>query len=145
MRTIFNIMAFVAAIVLTAAVTMAFAGEPMRACTQADGTVLYTNKNVKGCTTIRLPELSTAPTRTYPTPQQPVAIAPTITPAPLPPEPGTGVQERICMMYSDWIALNQRTSGGAHYRDFSDNGLEGNARRLILANLFSGFVPVGCS
>jgi hypothetical protein len=143
MKLMLNIVAFLAAIVLTAAVTIACAGETMLACTQADGTVLYTNKDVKGCKVIVGPELSVVPsyhtlnggslehTRAF-VPEVPFAKQTTTV--------ESEVVAKTCALYKEWVLINERTKGGFEYNDVDDT-----KKRLYLTKIFgSGFSPTMC-
>jgi hypothetical protein len=138
----------IAATILTLSSTSAFSDttisfDPylMRECTQADGSILYTNKDVPGCKLMKLKELSSVPSlENMPT------YRPTImTAAPhydIPPYPNrnqtgmTGggqttpdwakdwhatiassgsVQAEVCSMYGEWLHLVQKTRGGFFY------------------------------
>jgi len=144
MKLIFNILFFLAAMVLTMAATMAFAGETMLACPQADGSVLYTNKDVKGCQVIVGPELSVVPsyhshnggslehTRAL------IPEVPTLKPALEIEE--SEVVTKTCALYYEWVTINQRTKGGFEYNDVDDT-----KERLFLTKIFgSGFSPGMC-
>lgn len=136
----------VAAAIATLASTPAFsdttvASDPMlmRECPQADGNVLYTNKDLPGCKLMTLKPLSVVPSLDdMPTYRPTVAMAPHYD---IPPHPGnqagmtgggqTGpdwardwqasvassgsVQAEVCSMYGEWLHLNQKTRGGFYY------------------------------
>lgn len=136
MRIFLNVMIFLTAMLITMAVTFAFAGDTMLACTQADGTVLYTNKDVKGCTIVVGPELSVVPsypqthnneqTKNYNLPEIPTLNI--REPNPL--------RDKICPLYEEWIDLNLSTRGGMYVFD---------TRYNVLNRLFGGgFMPLGC-
>jgi hypothetical protein len=128
----------IAAAILTLSSTSAFSdttisSDPylMRECTQADGSILYTNKDLPGCKLMKLKELSSVP-----------SYRPSTTAAPhydIPPYPNRSqagmaggrqtvpdwardwhasiassgsVQAQICSMYGEWINLNEKTRGG---------------------------------
>jgi hypothetical protein len=144
MKMILNVIAFLAAIVLTAAVTMAFAGETMLACPQADGSVLYTNKDVKGCKVIVGPELSVVPS--YPTQNGGVHEYTPHATSEIPLVRGrfvtteSEVVVKTCALYKEWVLINERTKGGFEYNDVDDT-----KKRLYLTKIFgSGFSPTMC-
>jgi hypothetical protein len=134
----------VAAIFLTLSATSAFsdttiAFDPllMRECPQADGSALYTNKDLPGCKLMTLKELSVVPSLdNMPTYRPTVAAAPHYD---IPPYTerrqtdmaGAGqavpdwakdwhasiassgsVQAEICSKYGEWLHLNEKTRGG---------------------------------
>ncbi|RPH81649.1 MAG: hypothetical protein EHM80_01710 [Nitrospiraceae bacterium] len=128
----------------------------MRECPQADGSSLYTNKDLPGCKLMTLKELSSVPSLAdMPT------YRPTVTAAPhydIPPHSdrnqsgmvGGGqtvpdwakdwyasfassgsVQAELCSLYGEWLHLNMKTRGGFFYgTDPSYGGnLSGNNQR----------------
>lgn len=104
-------------------------------CPQADGTLVYTNKEKAGCRAMVLKPLSIVPDLEHmPTIPRTVASAPHYqTPhmdrsasdrQPIPDwardwrtriAPGESVQEEVCSLYSEWIYLVQKTRGGFFY------------------------------
>jgi hypothetical protein len=136
-----------AATILTLFSTSAFADttisfDPfmMRECTQADGSILYTNKDVPGCKLMKLKELSIVPSLdNMPTYRPTVAAAPHYNVPPSPDHNQTGmigggqtvpdwakdwhasiassgsVQAEICSKYGEWLHLNEKTRGGHFY------------------------------
>jgi hypothetical protein len=139
MKQLLNVMILVAAMLATIAVTYAFAGDTMLACTQADGSVLYTNKDVKGCKTIVGPELSIVPS---------YSVHPSVVPHLLPEVPkhfmfpslDSEVVNKTCALYEEWVLINERTKGGFEYNDVDDT-----KKRLYLTKIFgSGFSPSMC-
>jgi len=120
--------------------TIAFDPFVMRECPQADGTALYTNKDLPGCKLMTLKELSVVPSLDdMPTYRPNVATAPHYD---IPPYPGrnqTGVtgggqtvpdwakewhasitssesvQAEACSMYGEWLHLNEKTRGGSFF------------------------------
>lgn len=124
-------------------VAYAYADAPIQACTQADGSILYTNKNVKGCTVLKTPELSIVPSYdTHPgierTPEQVrgVSESPTYQKS----KPVNEVVTKTCALYKEWIMINERTKGGFEYNDVEDT-----KHRLYLTKIFgSGFSPSMC-
>ena len=128
--------------------TLAFGNDQIKACPQPDGTVMYTNKDVKGCTIIVGPELSVVPDRkatfTFKTqesdmlPEVP-AITPTVGRFQAG-QPGAILSE-TCTLWKEWMDLNRRTAGG-----FEGMGVEENKRRFLLSRIFGnmGFSPYGC-
>lgn len=130
---------FVATMLLTMLFGYAvFASETIKACPQADGSVLYTNKDVKGCATVKLPPLSVVPDRkAHLDYEVPVAVIETRTAKSLAPNP---VIVETCTLYSEWLRLNQRIMGGFEYSSVDDA-----KRLLVLTKIFgSGFSPYGC-
>jgi len=119
--------------------TITFDPLHMRECPQADGSILYTNKDLPGCTLMTLRPLSIIPSLDdMPTYRPSAAAAPYYE---VPPYPGnqtgttgggqnfpdwakdwhasiasTGsVQAEVCSMYGEWLLLNQKTRGGFFY------------------------------
>jgi hypothetical protein len=111
----------------------------MRECPQADGTALYTNKDLPGCKLMTLKELSVVPSlENMPTYRPTVAAAPHYD---IPPyvgrQPGStggeqivpdwakdwhasiassgSVQAEVCSKYGEWLHLNEKTRGGLFY------------------------------
>ena len=137
----------IAATILTLSSTSAFSdttikSDPflMRECPQADGSALYTNKDLPGCTLMTLKELSVVPSLDdMPTYRPTVATAPHYDIPPYPDRNQTGmtgggqtvpdwakdwhaslassgsVQAEVCSMYGEWLHLNQKTRGGFFY------------------------------
>ena len=137
----------IAATILTLSSTSAFSDttinfDPflMRECPQADGSALYTNKDLPGCKLMTLKELSVVPSLDdMPTYRPTVATAPHYDIPPYPDRNQTGmtgggqtvpdwakdwhasiassgsVQAEVCSMYGEWLHLNQKTRGGFFY------------------------------
>ena len=109
----------------------------MRECTQADGSIIYTNKDVPGCKLMKLKELSIVPSLDdMPIYRPPVAAAPRYDIPPHQDRNQTGmagggqtvpdwakdwyasiassgsVQAEVCSMYGEWLHINQKTRGG---------------------------------
>jgi hypothetical protein len=109
----------------------------MRECPQADGTALYTNKDLPGCKLMTLKELSVVPSlEDMPTYRPTVATAPHYDISPHPDRSQTGmtgggqtvpdwaknwhasiastgsVQAEICTNYGEWMHLLGKTRGG---------------------------------
>jgi hypothetical protein len=111
----------------------------MRQCPQADGSTLYTNKDLPGCTLMVLKPLSVVPSLDdMPTYRPAVAMAPHYD---VPPYPGnqtgmTGggqtvpewakdwhasvassgsIQAEVCSIYGEWLHLTQKTRGGMFF------------------------------
>lgn len=112
----------------------------MRECSQADGSTLYTNKDVPGCKLMTLKELSVVPSlENMPTYRPTVATAPHYDSPLYPDRSHTGVasggqtvpdwakdwhasiassgtvQAEICSKYGEWLHLNEKTRGGFFY------------------------------
>ncbi len=112
----------------------------MRECPQADGSALYTNKNLPGCKLMTLKELSVVPSLgNMPTYRPTVAAAPHYDIPPYVDRRQTGmtgggqtapdwakgwhasiassgsVQAEVCSLYGEWINLVQKTRGGFFY------------------------------
>ena len=112
----------------------------MRECPQADGTSLYTNKDLPGCKVMTLKELSVVPSLdNMPTYRPTVAAAPHYDTLPYVDRRQTGmtgggqtapdwakdwyasiaqsgsVQSEVCSMYGEWLRLVQKTRGGFFY------------------------------
>ncbi|MGH7182803.1 MAG: hypothetical protein ACREJN_12600 [Nitrospiraceae bacterium] len=112
----------------------------MRECTQADGSVLYTNKDLPGCKLMKLKELSSVPSlEGMPTYRPTMTVAPHYDIPPYPNLNQTGmaggrqtipdwakdwhasiassgsVQAEVCSMYGEWLNLNEKTRGGFFY------------------------------
>ncbi len=137
----------IAAMILTLSSTSAFsdttvAFDPlkMRECPQADGSTLYTNKDLPGCKLMTLKELSVVPSLdNMPTYRPIVATAPHYDIPPYPDRDQTGttgggqtvpdwakdwhasiastgsVQAEVCAKYGEWLHLNEKTRGGLFY------------------------------
>jgi hypothetical protein len=137
----------ITAMILTLSSTSAFSDtaitfDPlqMRQCPQADGSTLYTNKDLPGCTLMTLKPLSVVPSLDdMPTYRPSVAAAPSYDIPPYPDQNQTGmtrggqtvpdwardwhatmtssgsVQAEVCSMYGEWLNLNQKTRGGFFY------------------------------
>ena len=137
----------IAATFLTLSSTSAFAdttiaSDPllMRECLQADGSALYTNKDVPGCKLMTLKELSVVPSLdNMPTYRPAVAVAPQYNIPQYPDRNLAGmtgggqtvpdwakdwhasiassgsVQAEVCSLYGEWIHLVQKTRGGFFY------------------------------
>ena len=109
----------------------------MRECPQADGTALYTNKDLPGCTLMTLKELSVVPSLDdMPTYRPTVTAAPHYDTPPYVDRRQTGmtgggqtvpdwakdwyasigssgsIQAEICSKYVEWLNLNEKTRGG---------------------------------
>jgi hypothetical protein len=111
----------------------------MRECPQADGTALYTNKDLPGCKLMTLKELSVVPSlEDMPTYRPTAAAAPHYDiPSQVGRQPRTtggeqtipdwakdwhasvassgSVQAEVCSMYGEWLRLVQKTRGGFFY------------------------------
>jgi len=137
----------IAATIFTLSSTAAFsdttvASDPylMRECPQADGTALYTNKDLPGCKLMTLKELSIVPSLDdMPTYRPTVAAAPHYEIPPYQDRNQAGltgraqtvpdwakdwhasiassgsVQAEVCSMYGEWLHLVQKTRGGFFY------------------------------
>ncbi len=112
--------------------TVAFDPFLMRECPQADGSALYTNKDLPGCKLMTLKELSIVPSLDdMPTYRPSLAAAPHYNmPSYLDREqtvsdwakdwhasiaPSGSVQAEVCSMYGEWLNLVQKTRGGLFY------------------------------
>ena len=109
----------------------------MRECPQADGSALYTNKDVPGCKLMTLKELSVVPSLDdMPTYRPAVAVAPPYNVPQYPDRNQAGmtgggqtvpdwardwhasiassgsVQAEVCSMFGEWLHLNEKTRGG---------------------------------
>ena len=109
----------------------------MRECLQADGSALYTNKDLPGCKLMTLKELSVVPSLdNMPTYRPTVAAAPHYDTPPYIDRRQAGmtgggqtapdwakdwhasiassgsVQAEVCSMYGEWLLLNQKSRGG---------------------------------
>jgi hypothetical protein len=112
----------------------------MRECPQADGTALYTNKDLPGCKVMTLKELSVVPSLdNMPTYRPTVVAAPRYDIPPYVDRRQTGmtgggqttpdwakdwhasiassgsVQAEVCSLYGEWLHLVQKTRGGFFY------------------------------
>ena len=117
--------------------TVSFDPFMMRECTQADGSIIYTNKDVPGCKLMKLKELSIVPSLDdMPIYRPPVTAAPRYDIPPHQDRNQTGmvgggqtvpewakdwhasiassgsVQAEVCSMYGEWLHINQKTRGG---------------------------------
>jgi len=140
-------MLVIAATILTLSSTSAFSDttikfDPflMRECPQADGSALYTNKDLPGCKLMTLKELSVVPSLdNMPTYHPTVATAPHYDIPPYADRNQTGmtgggqtvpdwakdwhasiassgsVQAEVCSLYGEWLHLNQKTRGGMFF------------------------------
>lgn len=154
-------------------------------CALLDGTSLYTNKERDGCRPMELKPLSTVPAagESFPTeaPMRSHESAARFdgfsydTPAgalrnarPVPDwarqwYAGNGlsgsVQGEVCMLYGEWLRLNEKSRGGIFFgtdpsyggdptaRSFRTPSYSfyDNTRWITLARIFgAGFVPIGC-
>jgi hypothetical protein len=120
--------------------TTAFDPFLMRECPQADGTALYTNKDLPGCKLMTLKELSVVPSLdNMPTYRPTVAATPHYDIPPYVDRRQTGitgrgqttpdwakdwyasiassgsVQAELCSLYGEWLHLVQKTRGGVFY------------------------------
>ena len=120
--------------------TTSFDPLQMRQCPQADGSTLYTNKDLPGCTTMTLKPLSVVPSLDdMPTYRPTVAMAPHYDIPPYSDHNQTGttgggqtvpdwakdwhasvastgsVQAEVCAKYGEWIHLTEKTRGGFFY------------------------------
>ena len=109
----------------------------MRECPQADGSALYTNKDVPGCKLMTLKELSIVPSLDdMPTYRPAVAVAPPYNVPQYPDRNQAGmtgggqtvpdwardwhasiassgsVQAEVCSLYGEWLHLSMKTRGG---------------------------------
>jgi hypothetical protein len=112
----------------------------MRECTQADGSIIYTNKDLPGCKLMKLKELSIVPSLdNMPIYRPPVAAVPRYDIPPHQDRNQTGmvggaqtvpdwakdwhasiassgsVQAEVCSMFGEWLHLNDKTRGGFFY------------------------------
>ena len=112
----------------------------MRECPHADGSPLYTNKDLPGCKLMTLKELSVVPSLSdMPTYRPIIAAAPHYDIPPYADQNQTGmagggqtvpdwakdwhasiassgsVQAEVCSMYGEWLHLVQKTRGGFFY------------------------------
>jgi hypothetical protein len=140
-------MLVIAATILTLSSTSAFADTMiafdtllMRECPQADGSTLYTNKDLSGCKLMTLKELSVVPSLDdMPTYLPSLATVPRYDISPhidrsQPTITGGGqtvpdwakdwhasiassgsVQAEVCSKYGEWLHLNEKTRGGFFY------------------------------
>ena len=140
MRSFINIVALLVAILIGGAFAIAYGADTIRACTLSDGTVLYTNKDVKGCVAIKIPELGVVPsydklkhneiTETFIAPALPFVAAPEI----------SSVLSDTCQLYHEWVKLNSTDQGGLR-----NNTIDRQQRRVVLTMIFgSGFSPANC-
>jgi len=141
MKTTYTLLALLAALFIFLIVSSSQGAEnsqgaEMLRCTQADGTTLYTNKDVQGCEAVRLPELSIVPS-VY----EKVEVlenAPDMTPSNQP--QNLSIHARTCLLYGEWLDVQEKTLGG-----FNHNTVYDTQRRMLLTQIFgSGFMPVGC-
>jgi hypothetical protein len=120
--------------------TVSFDPFMMRECTQADGGIIYTNKDLPGCKLMKLKELSIVPSLDdMPTYRPPVAATPRNDIPSHQDRIQTGmtgggqtvpdwakdwhasiassgaVLAQTCSMYGEWLNLNDRTRGGFFY------------------------------
>jgi len=127
---------------LITAFTYAFGQSNMLACTQMDGTTMYTNKNIMGCVPVAGPALSVVPSYSSGTLEHTKSLnAPVVTPSKAPePSQQSDVVAKTCAMYKEWVTINERTKGGFEY-----NTVDDTKTRLYLTKIFgSGFSPSMC-
>jgi hypothetical protein len=151
-------------------------------CPQTDGSSIYTNKERVGCHAMTLKPLSAVPDLVnIPTIPQPSTVAAPHYQIPSYQDRGSGIgsrnvpdwakdwhasiapggslQEEVCMLYSEWLHLVQKTRGGMFYGtdpsyggDLSGRNQRGasysfydNTRYVTLSRIFgAGFIPIGC-
>lgn len=151
-------------------------------CPEADGSLMYTNKERAGCQAMALKPLSVVPDlANMPTIPQPSTVAGPHYQVPPYQDRGVGLgsqnvpdwarewhagiapassaQEEVCLLYSEWMHLVQKTRGGMFYgtdpsyggditgrnQRGPSNSFYDNTRYIALSRLFgTGFVPVGC-
>ena len=112
----------------------------MRECPQADGSALYTNKEVPGCKLMTLKELSIVPSLdNMPTYRPAVAVAPPYNVPQYPDHNQAGmtgegqtvpdwardwyasiassgsVQAEVCSKFGEWMHISEKTRGGIFY------------------------------
>lgn len=142
MRPTHRLLLIVTALLVSAApsfadTTVNFDPAKMWECPQADGTALYTNKELTGCKLMTLKQLSVVPSLdnmpTYVSPFSPTVQRydglPGIDRYPAPAGGGNQVPDwardwqasvastgsvyaEVCSMYGEWLNLNQKTRGG---------------------------------
>lgn len=144
MRTLLNVMCFIAALLITMVATYAFAGDAIQACTLADGSILYTNKPVQGCMVLKMPELSIVPSyhvQNGGASEHTWAFLPEVPLVnPVVETEESEVVTKTCALYYEWVNINQRTKGGFEY-----NNVDDTKERLYLTKIFgSGFSPGMC-
>jgi hypothetical protein len=145
MKSLFYVILTVALLVGIA--TYAYPADTIKACTQADGTILYTNDAKATCPIITLPKIGIVHPHNYGS----VPVTPEIT-RDVPPlhDPALHGTEfkladsnettSVCKLYHQWIALQLRTHGG-----FEHNHVEDTQQRFGYTTIFgSGYPPAGC-
>ncbi|MDF0676378.1 MAG: hypothetical protein P0120_18895 [Nitrospira sp.] len=151
-------------------------------CPQADGSSMYTNKERAGCHAMTLKPLSVVPNlENMPTAPRTTTASEHDYEVPSYQERTSGTEGRqlpdwardwhasntssgpaqaeVCLLYTEWIQLVQRTRGGMFFGSDPSYGGDvtgraqrmpsysfyDNARYIALSRLFgTGFVPVGC-
>ena len=154
MRPIHRFLLTITALLISAAPSFADTPvnfDPMRMweCPQADGTALYTNKELTGCKLMTLKELSVVPSLE----NMPTYVSPYPSAVPrydgLPTATGGGnpvpdwardwqtsiassgsVHAEVCALYSEWLHLVQKTRGGIFYGSDPSYGGDLSARNL---------------
>ena len=127
--------------VLTIMVFYAYAESPIQSCTLVDGGAIYTNKDVKGCTPVKLPELSIVPSYDQHPSQTLEHNGVSSLPMTIDPEHNITINDSLCSLYDEWMILTQRTLGG-----FTNNSVADTQRRLLLVQLFgAGVMPMNCT
>lgn len=125
--------------------------DPMRMweCPQADGTALYTNKELTGCKLMTLKELSVVPSLenmpTYVSPYPPAVQRYEGLPAmtggsAMIPDwardwqasivSSGSVYAEVCSMYGEWLNLNQKSRGGFYFGSDPSYGADPSGRSL---------------
>ena len=134
MRSVINIMVFLVAILVGGAFAMAYGADTIQSCTLADGSVLYTNKDVKGCVALKTPELGVVPsydklkhnevTASFILPTPPLVAAPEI----------SSVLSDTCQLYHEWVKLNSSDQGGLRNNTIDRQQISNNCWAARAAN-----------
>ncbi len=125
--------------------------ESVYTCTNPQGEVVYTNKQLKGytCVVQKLPDLSSVPQRTTHTvPSTSMGVSPVTHDDQDPPlimgehhtfriNPSVGhnVAEQVCDLYGKWLDLNLKTRGGLYYDPLT---------APLLTMFGGGYIPMEC-
>ena len=136
-----NIILAAILIVLTLMVVHAYAENPIQSCT-ADGNIVYTNKDVKGCTPVKLPELSIVSSydRHLPQTLKHTGVSSLPIPPTVPPSTSGPINDHLCKLYDEWMKINEETDGGFRFA-----GASQKTRYNALWRTFSsGFISVDC-
>lgn len=121
---------FVIIISLLGMTAYAFAGasEQMYACNYVDGSIMYTNKDTKGCHAVKMPELSIVPSYVDQHLGTPPKHVVNKNEPPYSDEYVEPVADRVCNLYREWMDIYDKTKGG-----FTNNDVATQQRLMVLS------------